>query len=181
LESDSIRITESGIQGTIQTDVGLKVTFDWTAFFMVTISSSYYDNLGGICGNYNGNKADDFTTPTGVLSSNTTAWVASWSVADGDPFCWHVCNSNCPTCSDSDRALYTGPEYCGVMTDRGGPFEQCHKKVPVKEFASKCLYDVCVNEGRQEVLCEALANYVAECQQAGAVVSPLWRKASNCR
>nr|XP_046171598.1 alpha-tectorin-like [Oncorhynchus gorbuscha] len=39
LESDSIRITESGIQGTIQTDVGLKVTFDWTAFFMVTISS----------------------------------------------------------------------------------------------------------------------------------------------
>nr|XP_046170156.1 IgGFc-binding protein-like [Oncorhynchus gorbuscha] len=66
------------------------------------------------------------------------------------------------------------------MTDRGGPFEQCHKKVPVKEFVSKCLYDVCLNEGRQEVLCEALANYVAECQQAGAVVSPLWRKASNC-
>ncbi|XP_038832345.1 IgGFc-binding protein-like [Salvelinus namaycush] len=180
LESGSIRITESGIRGTIQSDVGLEITFDWTSLFMVTISSSYYDNLGGICGNYNGNKADDFTTPTGVLSANTTAWVASWSVADGDPFCWHVCNSNCPTCSDADRALYTGPQYCGLMTDVGGPFEQCHKKVPVKEFASNCLYDVCLNEGRQEVLCEALANYVAECQQAGAVVSPLWRKASNC-
>ncbi|XP_071240417.1 IgGFc-binding protein-like [Salvelinus alpinus] len=180
LESGSIRITESGIRGTIQSDVGLEITFDWTSLFMVTISSSYYDNLGGICGNYNGNKADDFTTPTGVLSANTTAWVASWSVADGDPFCWHVCNSNCPTCSDADRALYTGPQYCGLMTDGGGPFEQCHKKVPVKEFASNCLYDVCLNEGRQEVLCEALANYVAECQQAGAVVSPLWRKASNC-
>ncbi|XP_055759032.1 IgGFc-binding protein-like [Salvelinus fontinalis] len=180
LESGSIRITESGIRGTIQSDVGLEITFDWTSLFMVTISSSYYDNLGGICGNYNGNKADDFTTPTGVLSANTTAWVASWSVADGDPFCWHVCNSNCPKCSDADRALYTGPQYCGLMTDGGGPFEQCHKKVPVKEFASNCLYDVCLNEGRQEVLCEALANYVAECQQAGAVVSPLWRKASNC-
>ncbi|XP_064884055.1 LOW QUALITY PROTEIN: IgGFc-binding protein-like [Oncorhynchus nerka] len=180
LESGNIRITESGIQGTIQTDVGLKITFDWTAFFMVTISSSYYDNLGGICGNYNGNKTDDFTTPTGVLSANTTAWVASWSVADDDPFCRHVCDGNCPTCSEPDRALYTGPKYCGLMTDGGGPFHQCHKKVPVKEFASDCLYDVCLNEGRQEVLCETLANYVAECQQAGAVVSPLWRKASNC-
>uniref|UniRef100_A0A8C7RXV2 VWFD domain-containing protein n=1 Tax=Oncorhynchus mykiss TaxID=8022 RepID=A0A8C7RXV2_ONCMY len=171
---------ESGIQGTIQTDVGLKITFDWTAFFMVTISSSYYDNLGGICGNYNGNKTDDFTTPTGVLSANTTAWVASWSVADGDPFCRHVCNGNCPTCSETDRALYTGPKYCGLMTDGRGPFHQCHKKVPVKEFASDCLYDVCLNEGRQEVLCETLANYVAKCQQAGVVVSPLWRKASDC-
>uniref|UniRef100_A0A4W5L3C1 Si:dkey-65b12.6 n=1 Tax=Hucho hucho TaxID=62062 RepID=A0A4W5L3C1_9TELE len=180
LESGSIRITESGVQGTIQTDVGLKITFDWTAFFMVTISSSYYDNLGGICGNYNGNKADDFTTPTGVLLANTTAWVASWSVADGDPFCWHVCNGNCPTCSDTDRVLYTGPKYCGLMADGGGPFHQCHKNVPMKEFASDCLYDVCLNKGRQEVLCEALANYVAKCQQAGVVISPLWRKASNC-
>ncbi|XP_045081914.1 LOW QUALITY PROTEIN: IgGFc-binding protein-like [Coregonus clupeaformis] len=180
LESGSVRITESGIQGTIQTDVGLKITFDWNILFVVTISSSYYDNLGGICGNYNGNKADDFTTPTGVLSTNTTAWVASWSVADGDPFCWHVCNGNCPTCSDTDRALYTGPKYCGLMTHGRGPFDQCHKKVPVKEFASDCLYDVCLNEGRQEVLCEALANYVAKCQQAGAIVSPLWRKATNC-
>ena len=51
--------------------------------------------------------------------------------------------------------------------------------VDIKQFMYDCLYDVCVNEGRQEVLCEALSSYNAECQKAGVTVSP-WRELANC-
>lgn len=75
---------------------------------------------------------------------------------------------------------YTGPEYCGILSNKKGPFASCHAKVPVAEVVADCLYDVCINEGRQEVLCEALSAYLIECQEAGARVSS-WRHLSNCR
>ena len=82
LESGNIEITMSGIRGTIQSSAGLEVSFDWSTLVMVTISSSYYDNLQGICGNYNGDPKDDFTMPSGVLTTNNTEWAGSWSVDD---------------------------------------------------------------------------------------------------
>ncbi|XP_031697984.1 IgGFc-binding protein-like, partial [Anarrhichthys ocellatus] len=65
------------------------------------------------------------------------------------------------------------------MSDKKGPFSGCHGKVPIAEIASDCLYDVCINDGREEVLCEALSNYMAECQEVGVSVSS-WRQLGNC-
>uniref|UniRef100_A0A8C9SDT8 Si:dkey-65b12.6 n=1 Tax=Scleropages formosus TaxID=113540 RepID=A0A8C9SDT8_SCLFO len=181
LESDSIKFRQSGIRGIMETDFGFQVTFDWSTLFMVTVTSSYYDNLAGICGTYNANQTDDFTTPSGVVVTNITEWAQSWSVPDRDPFCWHYCKGYCPTCSDEDQELYSSTKYCGLIESKEGPFSQCHNTLAPEESASNCLYDVCLNKGRQEVYCAALTNYVAACQKVGGTVSPEWRQISNCR
>uniref|UniRef100_A0A8C9V6I5 Si:dkey-65b12.6 n=1 Tax=Scleropages formosus TaxID=113540 RepID=A0A8C9V6I5_SCLFO len=180
LESDSIKFRQSGIRGIMETDFGFQVTFDWSTLFMVTVTSSYYDNLAGICGTYNANQTDDFTTPSGVVVTNITEWAQSWSVPDRDPFCWHYCKGYCPTCSDEDQELYSSTKYCGLIESKEGPFSQCHNTLAPEESASNCLYDVCLNKGRQEVYCAALTNYVAACQKVGGTVSPEWRQISNC-
>ncbi|XP_070767732.1 IgGFc-binding protein-like [Enoplosus armatus] len=179
LEEGSISVTESGIQGKLQSDIGIEVTFDWAALVLVSISSSYYGNVVGLCGNYNGNTEDELTAAGGSAAANVTDWAGSWSIADDDPFCYHHCEGVCPQCSDEDRVRYTGPGFCGILSDKAGPFAGCHGSLPVADFVSDCLYDVCINEGRQEVLCEALNSYLVECQEAGASVLP-WRQLTDC-
>ncbi|XP_029360767.1 IgGFc-binding protein-like [Echeneis naucrates] len=179
LEQGSISITQTGIRGTLESDIGVEITFDWSTLVMVSISSSYYGNVAGLCGNYNGNKEDELTVAGGSTAANVTQWAASFSIADGDPFCYHLCTGVCPRCSDEDRRRFSGPDFCGVLGNKKGLFYGCHSKVPVAEFESDCLYDVCVNEGRHEVLCDALSNYVAECQQAGVTMSA-WRGQTKC-
>ncbi|XP_049585555.1 IgGFc-binding protein isoform X2 [Syngnathus scovelli] len=179
LDEGSISITKSGVRGILQSDIGVTVTFDWSTLVMVSLSSSYYGHVAGLCGNYNGNKDDEMTTPGGRTAVNVTDWAGTWSVHDGDPFCYHYCDGVCPQCSEEDRIRYTGPEFCGILGNKKGPFSRCHGSVPVGEAVSDCLYDVCVNAGRHEVLCESLSNYLAECQEAGAPVLP-WRQQANC-
>ncbi|XP_051263188.1 IgGFc-binding protein isoform X2 [Dicentrarchus labrax] len=179
LEGGSISISESGIKGILQSDIGVEVTFDWSTLVMVSISSSYYGNVAGLCGNYNGNKEDEVTAAGGNIAVNVTEWVGTWSINDGDPFCYHYCEGLCPQCSEEDRIRFTGPEYCGILSDKKGPFSGCHSNLPVAEFVLDCLYDVCINEGRLEVLCEALSSYMTECQEAGVSVLP-WRQLANC-
>ncbi|XP_042346060.1 IgGFc-binding protein-like [Plectropomus leopardus] len=179
LEEGSISIIPSGIRAILQTDVGVEVTFDWATLVMVSVSSSYYGNVAGLCGNYNGNKEDELTTPGGSTAVNVTEWAGTWSIEDYDPFCYHYCEGECPQCSEEDRKRYTGPKYCGILSDKNGPFSGCHDSIPVAQAVSDCLYDVCINGGQQEVLCEALSNYVAECQEAGASLLP-WRHLSKC-
>uniref|UniRef100_W5M7M8 IgGFc-binding protein-like n=1 Tax=Lepisosteus oculatus TaxID=7918 RepID=W5M7M8_LEPOC len=180
LESGSIRIVQSGIRAVLETDFGLEVVFDWTTLFMVTVSSSYYDNLEGLCGNYNADTGDDHMAATGVLVANVTEWARSWSLPDRDPFCWHYCQGSCPTCADADQELYRGQRFCGLIEDKSGPFAQCHGALKPQLFADNCLYDVCLNRGRQEVYCQALANYVSACRAAGASVSAKWRELAKC-
>nr|XP_057909028.1 IgGFc-binding protein-like [Doryrhamphus excisus] len=179
LEGGSLFITWQGMRGILQSDLGITVTFDWSTLVMVSLSSSYYGNVAGLCGNYNGDKEDEMTTREGHKAVNVTNWAGTWSVPDGDPFCYHYCDNVCPQCSEEDRIRYSGPEYCGILSNKKGAFAGCHGSVPVGEAASDCLYDVCVNTGRREVLCESLSNYLAECQEAGASVLP-WRQQANC-
>lgn len=102
LEDGRISIIQSGFKGIIQSDIGVEVTFDWSTFIMVSISSSYYGNVVGLCGNYNGNKEDELMGAEG-MAVNVTDWARTWSVADGDPFCYHYCEGVCRHCSEKDR------------------------------------------------------------------------------
>lgn len=103
LEDGRIDIIQSGIRGTIQTDMGIEIVFDWASLAMITVSSSYFGNTAGLCGTYTENMADDMTSATGNLETDVVTWASSWSVPDGDIFCFHECNGDCPQCSAEDR------------------------------------------------------------------------------
>ncbi|XP_038668944.1 IgGFc-binding protein-like [Scyliorhinus canicula] len=177
LVDGKLRVFQSGAYAVLETDFGLMVFYDWNWYLIVEIPSSYFGNLCGLCGNFNGKKSDDKLFPNGTSVSSVVQWAGSWKVNDRDPFCWDYCRGYCPTCSDEHQNLYKSQTYCGRLEEL---FKDCHEKVDHRPFFDSCVYDVCLNQGRKSMLCQALAAYATECQKEGITVKN-WRKAASCR
>uniref|UniRef100_A0A8C3FY59 VWFD domain-containing protein n=1 Tax=Chrysemys picta bellii TaxID=8478 RepID=A0A8C3FY59_CHRPI len=180
LEDGKIKLYQSGLNAILQTDFGLQVSYDWNWHLIITLPSSYYGAMGGLCGNFNQNRGDDMTSPNGTRVSSIVEWARSWKVKDRDPFCWDDCKGKCPTCDESKQMIYGGDEYCGLISKApGGPFRECHSKVSPEDIFDSCIYDVCLNGGAKNILCQALEAYAAICKKQGITVYD-WRTPSGC-
>ncbi|CAI5781335.1 IgGFc-binding protein-like [Podarcis lilfordi] len=180
LEYGKIKLYQSGTNAVLQTDFGLQVTYDWKWHLVITLPSSYYGTICGLCGNFNQNPADDMVFPNGTKAASIISWASSWKVKDRDPFCWDYCRGNCPTCDEGKRVLYGKEEYCGLISKTsGGPFRECHSIVNPDNFFDSCIYDVCLNGGAKNILCQALEAYAKTCRKEGATIYD-WRTASGC-
>ncbi|XP_041082394.1 IgGFc-binding protein [Polyodon spathula] len=180
LDDGKIKLFQSGLSAVLETDFGMRVTYDWNWYLLIQLPSSYYDSVGGLCGNFNGNIKDEMREPDGKEVSSVIDWAKSWRVKDRDLFCWDYCKGNCPTCEDSARKLYESETYCGVLTKAvDGVFRECHVKVDPRDFFDSCVYDVCLNKGAKALLCQATAAYAGTCLKEGIVVKD-WRKITGC-
>ncbi|XP_044291194.1 IgGFc-binding protein [Varanus komodoensis] len=180
LEEGKIRLFQSGPSAVLQTEFGLQVTYDWKWHLVITLPSSYYNAMCGLCGNFNRDPRDDMALPNGTMVSSVTSWASSWRVKDRDPFCWDSCQGNCPTCDESKKELYGSNAHCGIIRNASaGPFRECHAKVNPDDFFDSCIYDVCLNGGAQGFLCQALEAYAKTCRKAGALIYD-WRTPSGC-
>uniref|UniRef100_A0A8C6Y367 VWFD domain-containing protein n=1 Tax=Naja naja TaxID=35670 RepID=A0A8C6Y367_NAJNA len=168
LEDGKIHLFRSGVNAILQTDFGLVVSFDGASILTITVSSSYYGSLCGLCGNFNQNPKDDMTTAAGNNASSVVEWAASWQVKDRDPFCWHYCKDKCPTCEESKQQLFGSDQFCGLITKLdGGPFQKCHPKLNPDNFFDSCIYDVCLNGA-----------YATQCRREGVIPTD-WRTQSD--
>lgn len=180
LEDGKIHLSRSGVSAILQTDFGLVVSFDGASLLSITLSSSYYGSLCGLCGNFNQNPKDDMMTAAGDKANSVVAWAASWQVKDRDPFCWHYCKGNCPTCEESKQQLFGSDKFCGLITKlEEGPFQKCHPKLNPDDFFDSCIYDVCLNGGAKSILCKALEAYATNCRMEGVIITD-WRTQSGC-
>ena len=59
---------------------GVSVLWDGDSFLQVKVPPSYKGKMCGLCGNYNGNKTDDFTTRRGRHVRLTRRFARSWLV-----------------------------------------------------------------------------------------------------
>ncbi|XP_056329790.1 IgGFc-binding protein [Danio aesculapii] len=174
-----VSVFRSGFYAVVQTSFGLKVTFDWNSFATVTVPSTYMGAVCGLCGNYNGNPEDDLAVKgTTSLAYGAMEFGASWLVAQ-IPGCAHGCTDNCQTCDPSKMSLYGTSDYCGLLRDPQGPFRNCHTVLNPGAFFEDCVYDVCLYEGRRDILCQAITAYASSCQAMGKTISP-WRSAEFC-
>ncbi|CAM5179136.1 unnamed protein product, partial [Eretmochelys imbricata] len=85
----------------LQTDLGLRVRHDGTQRVEVQVPSSYAGWLYGLCGNYNGQSADDNLTPygtSGALGARTPGF---------SPGLWEVSGAWEPGCLGSISRIKT--------------------------------------------------------------------------
>ncbi|XP_073426567.1 IgGFc-binding protein-like [Dendrobates tinctorius] len=179
LAEGKIRVSRSGLTATVETKSGVNYTFDWNWHSTVSIPSSYYNAVSGLCGNFNEDPSDDHQSPKGTLVNSIIDWAASWKVYDRDPFCFDSCPGQCPTCEESKRNLYGGDDNCGLMLKKDGPFRDCISIINPDKFFDGCLYDVCTNDGARVILCQALESYASTCMSQG-IMTDDWRMSSNC-
>ncbi|KAK2880802.1 hypothetical protein Q8A67_018070 [Cirrhinus molitorella] len=174
-----VSVFRSGWYAVVQTSFGLRVTFDWISFATVTVPSTYMGAVCGLCGNYNGNPEDDLTVKgTTLPASGPTEFGASWSVAT-IPDCIHGCTNSCQNCDPARRSLYETSDFCGLLRDPQGPFRDCHAVLNPAPFFEDCVYDVCLYNGRRDILCQAITAYVSACQAMGRTIGP-WRTTEFC-
>nr|XP_033770388.1 IgGFc-binding protein-like isoform X2 [Geotrypetes seraphini] len=181
LKEGKIKLTLNARTALLATHFGLRVSYDWKGKAIIIVPSSYFGTVVGLCGNFNKDPKDDRITPNGTQVSSIVEWARSWRVNDRDPFCWDECTGrNCPTCNEADRVKYEGEKYCGLMTQReNGPFRDCHDRINPDNFFDGCIYDVCMNKGANQILCQALDAYATSCRNKGANLYD-WRTSSGC-
>lgn len=78
--SQGVNISFSGQYVVVTTDFGLNVKFDGNHRAEITLPSPFMSKVCGICGNYNGHKADDFLNPDGEMETNSASLGNSWQV-----------------------------------------------------------------------------------------------------
>ncbi|XP_051017994.1 IgGFc-binding protein-like [Acomys russatus] len=179
LSDGRLRVYQSGMQGVVELDFGLVVTYDWDRQLMLRLPKRFQDQVSGLCGNYNGDPADDFLTPDGKQASDSLNFTKSWKVDDDDILCDDGCYGNCPSCTASQGQLFQKDLFCGMLTLPTGPFADCHKFLDPKPFMEDCVYDMCITGGERLSLCHGLSAYAHACVDLGIPVRE-WRSRSNC-
>uniref|UniRef100_A0A8C2STI4 VWFD domain-containing protein n=1 Tax=Coturnix japonica TaxID=93934 RepID=A0A8C2STI4_COTJA len=177
LQDSRVLLQHSGMEAVIQTDFGLRVTYDWDWRVTVHLPSSYSEQTCGLCGNFNMDPMDDIP---GLPDEAISIADKAISVPDEDPFCWDHCDGDCPICQQDKLELYSGNQHCGLIKKSfQGPFKACHHVLDPKDFFRSCLYDVCINDGAKKILCKTLETYASACRKHGAAVHD-WRTPSGC-
>ncbi|XP_075047174.1 IgGFc-binding protein-like [Mixophyes fleayi] len=178
LLNGNLTISQSGTSFILLTDFKLKVLYDWDILLKITISSSYYNSVCGLCGNYNDKPQDDLNNGNVALSA--IDYGKLWKVKDNsDASCWDDCNGACVSCTVKQKILYGNSENCGILTSSTGPFKVCHEKITPDIYKDNCAYDLCLNDGFKQILCQALKAYSDACAREGIQVGD-WRNATEC-
>ncbi|XP_037398843.1 mucin-2 isoform X4 [Pygocentrus nattereri] len=163
-----------GLYMVIESDIGLTVFWDRKTTVRIMLQPQHMGEVCGLCGNYNGNGKDDFTTQGQLQVSNILEFVNSWKV-----------KSDCPDAKpDFDPCFQTPNRHtwakmqCSIIT--GNTFKDCHKKVDPKPYYDNCVKDSCACDtgGDCECFCTAVAAYAQACNEAGVCVA--WRTPEIC-
>ena len=129
----------------------------------------------GLCGNFNGDRTDDFQTPENDVSALSTVFGDSWRTQQ--------------TCALSKEP----PNACVYLKDRApwahkqcnilnkDLFKPCHLSVNPKPYFDACFFDACACDlgGDTQCLCTAISAYATECSKQGIHIR--WRSQELCR
>ncbi|KAM4825775.1 IgGFc-binding protein [Thomomys bottae] len=179
LNEGRMLVYQSGTQGVVELDFGLVVTYNWDSQMTLILPQSFQGQVCGLCGNYNGDPADDFLTPDQTHVSDPEEFASSWKLDDGDYLCGDGCLNNCPACTAGQAEHYGGDRLCGLLTLSNGPFSACHESLDPQPFLENCVYDLCVTGGERLTLCRGLSAYAQACVEMGVSVGN-WRPLANC-
>uniref|UniRef100_A0A8C5R066 VWFD domain-containing protein n=1 Tax=Leptobrachium leishanense TaxID=445787 RepID=A0A8C5R066_9ANUR len=166
----------------IDTNFGVKVSYDLFYHVIVSVSSIYKGQVGGLCGNYNGDIKDEFQQPDQTLAPNATSFGASWKVDIKGEICDHGCGGTdnpCPMCDGRRRELFKADNYCGLLKKNRGPLSACFGIINPDNYYNSCLFDLCSSSGIVDIRCHNIQSYVAVCQAAGVTIQP-WRTDFFC-
>uniref|UniRef100_A0A087Y443 SCO-spondin n=1 Tax=Poecilia formosa TaxID=48698 RepID=A0A087Y443_POEFO len=164
----------------VESGVGVRVKFDMVNTVYVTVTSEQLGTTRGLCGVFNNNADDDFTTMAGDVSSYAASFGNSWKIPDQH-------NEDCSDAAElghscdvtGDPALRRRAEsVCRQLLEK--PFTHCHSQVDPGAYMDSCQYLYCSlpPKERQAAVCDTLASYTRECAEQHVVI--MWRTAALC-
>ncbi|KAI4806605.1 hypothetical protein KUCAC02_017423, partial [Chaenocephalus aceratus] len=164
----------------VESGLGVRVKFDLTNTVYLTVTAEHLAATRGLCGVYNNNADDDFTTMGGTVSQYAASFGNSWKVPDQQ-------NEDCSDAAElghscdvsGDPALRRRAEsVCHQLLET--PFTHCHPQLDPEAYIDTCLYLYCSlpTKERDSAVCDTLASYARECAQQHVII--IWRTATLC-
>ncbi|XP_070791147.1 LOW QUALITY PROTEIN: mucin-5AC [Pituophis catenifer annectens] len=153
---------------------GVIVIWDKKTTVFIKLRADFKGEVCGLCGNYDGNDINDFTTRSQSVVGDVLEFGNSWKVS---PTCPDVPNTRDPCSANPYRSSWAQRQ-CSIINSK--TFALCHPQVEPTKYYEACVSDACACDtgGDCECFCTAVAAYAQACQEAGACIA--WRTPSIC-
>uniref|UniRef100_A0A8V1A122 VWFD domain-containing protein n=1 Tax=Gallus gallus TaxID=9031 RepID=A0A8V1A122_CHICK len=168
------QIRSMGIYMVVDTTVGLILMWDKKTSIFIKLSPSFQGHVCGLCGNYDGNGNNDFTTRSQSVVGNVLEFANSWKVSSTCP----NANQTKDPCTANPYRKSWAQKQCSIITSE--VFAKCHSQVEPNEYYQACVDDACACDtgGDCECFCTAVAAYAQACNELDICIS--WRTPSIC-
>lgn len=138
----------------------------------------------GLCGNFNGNSTDEYTTIQGKRLDNYADFGNSWIDPTEERTIENVKLETSAPCSKlTPDQVKRIKSYCSVLTNDKLLFSKCSKTVDPTYYGDLCISDMCSCEAEglancQIKRCDVFQQYSRMCSQKGIVLQ--WRNDNFC-
>ncbi|GAA6093702.1 mucin-2-like isoform X2 [Tachysurus ichikawai] len=163
-----------GLYLVIDSEIGLTVLWDFKTTVRIILQPYHMGEVCGLCGNFNGNGKDDFTTQDSLHVSDVLEFVNSWKLDSGCP----SANPDFDPCIQAQNRHNWAKLQCSII--KSDTFKECHDKVEWTPYYDNCVKDSCACDtgGDCECFCTAVAAYAQACNEAKVCVA--WRTPEIC-
>ncbi|XP_067349506.1 mucin-5AC-like isoform X4 [Channa argus] len=163
-----------GIYLVIEANNGLILIWDRKTSLFIKLSPKYKGRVCGLCGNYDDNANNDFTTRCHAVVVNPLVFGNSWKDL---PSCPDAQSITSP-CTDNPYRQSWSQKQCSII--QSDIFSACHSIVDPAPYYEACVFDSCACDtgGDCECFCSAVATYAEACNQAGICIK--WRTPKIC-
>ncbi|XP_013784506.1 BMP-binding endothelial regulator protein-like [Limulus polyphemus] len=174
-----LSVLQEGYMVVVRTNIGLKVTWDGDSYVEVSLPPDFKNQMCGLCGNYNGDPDDDFTTKKGNRVTDVVTFGNVWKrgkkrqckMLQPEPVSKGICGQNW-------EARIRGIEECSVL--KSTLFRRCFQVVDLGPYLRSCLMDVCECSDSRKCYCQAVQAYARECERQKANIDLNWRALTGC-
>ncbi|XP_030270539.1 mucin-5AC-like [Sparus aurata] len=173
-ETVPFRYSTMGIYLVIEANNGLIFMWDRRTSLSIKLSQKYKGHVCGLCGNYDGNSNNDFTTRCHAVVVNPLVFGNSWK---DSPSCPDAQGNTSPCTANPYRQSWAQKQCSIIQSD---VFSACHSVVDPSPYYDACVFDSCACDsgGDCECFCTAVAAYADSCNQAGICIR--WRTPKIC-
>ncbi|XP_059704189.1 mucin-5B-like [Haemorhous mexicanus] len=167
-------VRSMGMYLVIETKSGLILMWDKKTSIFIKLSPGFKGQVCGLCGNYDGNSVNDFTTRSQSVVENVLEFGNSWKVS-----------STCPDAASVKDPCSTNPyrkswseKQCSIINSN--VFAACHSQVEPAKYYQACVTDACACDtgGDCDCFCTAVAAYAQACSEVGVCIA--WRSPTIC-
>uniref|UniRef100_A0A670IB07 Mucin 5B, oligomeric mucus/gel-forming n=1 Tax=Podarcis muralis TaxID=64176 RepID=A0A670IB07_PODMU len=168
------KIRYMGMYLVIEANNGLILLWDKKTSVFIKLRDDFKGQVCGLCGNYDGNGMNDFTTRSQSVVSDVLEFGNSWKVS---PTCPEAKCTKDPCFKNPYRKSWAQKQ-CSIINSKA--FAACHSQVEPTRYYEACVTDSCACDtgGDCECFCTAVAAYAQACSEFGVCIS--WRTPSFC-
>ncbi|KAK1794599.1 hypothetical protein P4O66_001319 [Electrophorus voltai] len=165
-----------GLFVSLSSRLGVTLLWDGGMRVYLQLAAHLRGRVAGLCGNFDGDAENDFTTRQGIMESTPELFGNSWKVS---PSCPDVTEQDLrDPCTINPHRVTWAKKKCAVIMQE--LFSPCHAEVPYQQYYDWCVFDACGCDsgGDCECLCTAVATYAEECNHRGIYIR--WRSQELC-